>query len=243
MLKIQADRAAAASDWTGASFVPPAPRVKAVLSAIAGAIFALGVLRELLRLGFGIEGTSFINLNGEQNIGAWFSATMLAACAWLLLVSGKQGVARGRPCSRFWFVLAVTFVALSIDEASSIHEMLMEPIHETLHTHGIFRYAWVIPALIMVPTFAASSIPFLISLPRRTACCFVVSGAIYVSGALGMEMIGGLTDGHGRTFVLCYLIEETLEIVGILTFFFALMDHLGAGSTSCQSESSENEAI
>ena len=39
-------------------------------------------------------------------------------------------------------------------------------------------------------------------------------------------MLEGLTDGSGVVFVLFYLIEETLEIVGILSFFFSLMAHL-----------------
>jgi hypothetical protein len=220
----------ASLDWQGSAHLPSAASVRRTLVWVAGAIVVLGWLREWLRLGYGIEGTSFFNLNREQNLGAWFSATMLAACAVLLLNAGRRARAAGQRWGWFWFVLSAVFVALSIDEASSVHEMLMDPIHDSLNSSGLFKYAWVIPALVLVPAFALSSVPFLLSLPRRTAAWFVVSGALYVSGALGFEMLEGLTDGVGPTFVLLYLVEETLEIAGIVAFFFALMDHLSGPS-------------
>jgi len=219
---------ASAGDWLGSGYLPCAQTVRRTLLWVAAAIIALGCLREWLRLGFGIEGTSFFNLNREQNIGAWFSATMLAACALLLFTAGQRARDTGQPVGWFWFVISFTFVALSIDEASSVHEMLMVPIHDALHADGMFKYAWVVPALVLVPALALSSIPFLLSLPRRTALWFVASGAIYVAGALGCEMLEGLTDGSGLTFVLLYLVEESLEIVGIVSFFFSLMDFLAS---------------
>lgn len=213
-------------DWLGASHLPPGTTVRKWLVVAATAVVVLGCVREWLRLVYGIEGTSFFNLNGEQNLGAWFSATMLAGCALLLLTAGRRAGAIKQPHAYFWFVLCFTFVALSIDEASSIHESLMIPIQNSLHTDELLRYAWVVPAIVMVPLFALTSLPFLFSLPRRTALWFFGSGVVYVSGALGFEMLEGLTDGSGVVFVVCYLIEETLEIVGVVSFFFSLMDHL-----------------
>lgn len=224
--QVTAEQSPPQGDWVGAAHLPPVATVRKWLAAVATVIVALGCVREWLRLVYGIEGTSFFNLNREQNIGAWFSATMLAGCALLLMTAGRRARAIKQPHASFWFVLCVTFVALSIDEASSIHESLMVPIHNALHSDGLFRYAWVVPAIVMVPLFALRSLPFLFSLPTRTALWFFGSGGVYVSGALGFEMIEGLTDGSGVVFVLCYLVEETLEIVGIVSFFFSLMDHL-----------------
>lgn len=227
-------RIAVEENWLGAAYLPPASTVRKCLSAAAISIVLLGCVREWLRLGYGIGGTSFFSLNREQNIGAWFSATMLAGCALILLTAGRRAEVMQQPHRGFWFVLAATFLALSIDEASSVHESVMVPIQTALHSEGLFRYAWVVPALVMVPLFALMSLPFLFSLPRRTALWFVGSGAVYVSGALGFEMIEGQTDGSGVWFVMCYLIEETLEITGILSFLFSLMDYV-ANSPSAAS--------
>ena len=213
-------------DWVGAAHLPPLATVRKWLVVVATAVVMLGCVREWLRLAYRIEGTSFFSLNREQNLGSWFSATMLASCALLLLTAGRRAHANKQRHASFWFVLCIAFVALSIDEASSIHESLMVPIQNALHSDGLLRYAWVVPAFVMVPLFALASLPFLFSLPKRTALWFLGSGVIYVSGALGFEMLEGLTDGSGIVFVLFYLVEETLEIVGILSFFFSLMEHL-----------------
>jgi hypothetical protein len=220
------DRNPAGGDWLGTAYLPPAGSVKKWLVVVAVVIVALGCVREWLRLSYGLEGTSFFNLNREQNLGAWFSATLLANCALLLLAAGRRATALQQPHRLFWFILCATFLALSIDEASSIHESLMGPIQSALQTEGLFRYAWVVPALVLVPLFALTSVPFLLNLPRHTALEFVGAGAVYVTGALGFEMLEGLTDGSGVVFVLFYLVEEALEITGILLFLFSLMDHL-----------------
>lgn len=212
--------------WPGGALVPDVAAVRKTLLIAAIAIIVLGCLREWLRLGYGIEGTSFFSLNREQNIGAWFSTTMLAGCALLLLLCGRAAAMMHERYHAFWYLLSFTFLALSIDEASSVHESLMVPIQTALRTDGVFRYAWVIPALVLVPLFALTSVPFLLRLPRKTALAFVGAGGLYVTGALGFEMIEGLTDGAGVVFVLCYIIEETLEIAGILWFFLALWRHL-----------------
>jgi hypothetical protein len=214
------------TNWIGSDFLPPASRVRALLILAAGTICLLGYLREWARLSYGIEGTSFFNLNREQNIGAWFSATLLAACAFILYVAARKARASGQKFGWFWYVLSATFVALSIDEASSVHEMVMLAMQSKWETSGIFTYSWVILALALVPIFALLSLPFLFYIPRSTATWFIASGTIYVTGALGFEMLEGLTDGLGPTFVLLYLAEETLEIVGLVAFFSSIMGYL-----------------
>lgn len=225
------DHEPAGGDWVGCAYLPPVTSVRRTLVWTALTIVLLGCLREWLRLGYGVQGTSFFSLNREQNLGAWFSSTIIAACAFLLFAAGRRARDAQQRRGWFWFVLALTFVALSIDEASSVHESLMVPIQGALHSEGPFRYAWVVPALVLVPLFSLASIPFLLSLPRRTALWFLVSGAVYVTGALGFEMLEGLTEGRGATFVLSYLVEEALEITGILAFFFALMDYHAGPAT------------
>lgn len=215
------------ADWLGSAWLPSARAVRLTLAWAAAAICLLGYLREWARLGFGItRDTSFFNLNAEQNLCTWFSTMLLFACAFLLLNAANRAKAMKQPWGWFWFVLSFTFFALSLDEASSIHESVMVVIQDDWHPTGALQYAWVIPALVLVPLFALSSVPFLLSLPRRTALWFVASGAVYVGGALGCELIEGTTDGSGLAFTLLYLLEETMEVAGALSFLFAIMDYL-----------------
>ena len=86
------------------------------------------------------------------------------------------------PLSRYWFALSGTFAILSLDEAASFHETLIEPIRSLLHTGGVFHFAWVIPGGLFAIGFALLLSEFLRGLPSDTRRNFLVAGAVYVSG-------------------------------------------------------------
>jgi hypothetical protein len=89
---------------------------------------------------------------------------------------------------------------------------------------------WVIPALIFVALVGLSYLPFLMQLKRTTAVLFVVAGATYVMGAVGMDMIGGLiVEQHGMESLqhsFARMIEELLEMLGVLVFLYALLEYI-----------------
>ena len=95
---------------------------------------------------------------------------------------------------------------------------------------GYLYYAWVVPAAIILCLLGVWYLPFLRALPRATRRRFIGAGLLYVGGALGVELLGGrwITE-HGRTltFFLVVTLEEVLELTGGLTFFDALVRHLG----------------
>ena len=56
-----------------------------------------------------------------------------------------------------------------------------------------------------------------------------MAGAVYVGGAIGMEMIGGFYQdvyGYDLTYVLLQTIEEVGEMLGIVIFIYALCYYL-----------------
>jgi hypothetical protein len=58
-----------------------------------------------------------------------------------------------------------------------------------------------------------------------------LAGALYVGGALGVELLLGLwTDRHGElnfVWAVIDMAEEGLEIVGSSLFLYALLEYLG----------------
>ena len=119
---------------------------------------------------------------------------------------------------------------LSLDEIASIHERTSVPIRNALDLSGAFYFAWVVPAAILLLVFAILYLRFVLALPRRSRWLFVVAGAIFVSGALGVEMIGSAyASAHGRNDLVYALIasgEEVLEMIGLATFIYALTDYI-----------------
>jgi hypothetical protein len=126
-------------------------------------------------------------------------------------------------------MLSAIFILMSLDETAHIHEAIGEKLHLALNTGGFLLFAWVIPAAIFVALLALVYRRFLLNLPRKTRLLFVVSGAMYVGGAIGMELLEGKYLGTSVTMPVVWIIittiEETLEISGLIVFLHTLMSY------------------
>lgn len=86
-------------------------------------------------------------------------------------------------------------------------------MHESMNT--AIEINWAIPGVILVEL---AFVPFLLSLPRRIAVLFVLSGLLYVSGALGVELLSEDMDEDSIAYGFATALEEGLEMLGALMF-------------------------
>ncbi len=193
---------------------------------LAGQFFKHAMGHDYL-LGF----VPLFDLNGERNVPAWFSSSVLLTCSLLLAaVARLEGGEGGRDVVRWWGLSAV-FLLMSVDEAVQIHEQTIDPLRTVLGTGGIFHYAWSVLGLAFVLVFAAVYLPFVARLNAGTRRLFVAAGALYVGGALGVEFVQGWHDGlYGvdGTTALITTVEEVLEMSGLVVFVYALLSRLGS---------------
>lgn len=175
------------------------------------------------------------NLDLENNIPSWYASCALFLCAFLLGVIGVTKQHEHAPRSRQWFGLAVIFLYLSLDEAASLHEMVI-PLGRTVLndvgvSSGYLHFAWVIFGIIAVSIVGFSYLKFLRALPRATGRLFLIAGLLYVSGALGVEMFGAKVASQGEMDSMFYAVlvavEEGLEMFGIVLFIYALLSYMG----------------
>jgi len=124
-----------------------------------------------------------------------------------------------------WNAMAWVFFFLSMDEIAGLHEELIAPLRNATGANGIFYFSWVIVAIPLVLLFVILNIRFLFSLPRKTAYQFVVAGALFVTGALGFELLGGLFHGVTGIYRALTATEETLENIGAGLFIVALLTY------------------
>src|SRR5690606_19893923 len=99
----------------------------------------------------------------------------------------------------------------------------------TFNLSGYFYYAWIVPYGIAVVLLFALLLPFLKKLRKRTRVLFLLSGTIFISGAIGFEMLGGnviQSQGPGALFSFFYTCEELLEMLGSSLFIYALLDYI-----------------
>lgn len=216
----------------------------AALGCIA-ALVAVGLL--VAHLGYGREtGLPDVILRGflldeEANIPTFFAFSLLVLCSALLALIGVRAILAQRAFRFRWTLLAASFLFFAFDEAASVHERLIVPLRTAFDAMGFDAtgwtyFAWVIPAWGIVAMMALFYLPFLRGLPEPCGRLFVLSGVLYVGGAVGVEMPGGAYyEAYGKqnfTYQLITTVEETLEMLGLTVFAYALMRYLGRGNRS-----------
>lgn len=197
---------------------------------ISALVLGLGIMREIMNHTVGFpavfDGFRHIDLNSEHTVPAWWSSSMMLISALILYTFSRINGGRGLYGSAIWLPLAIVFFFLSIDEAAGFHESVMEPLRNLLDLDGIFYFSWVIPAFFILIAFGLLILRSFLALPRRVQIHFAVSGTIYVSGAFGMELVGGYLMANGEdaspAYSLSIIIEEGMEIVGLTLFLMSL---------------------
>jgi hypothetical protein len=208
---------------------------KTVLKLLVGLSVAF-MLLNLARLGW-VEVMGPMRLHGlwarfdmyrESSVPTWYSSMVLLAAAMTLAMIGLD---KWRTRYRFaghWVGLAVIFFLLSIDEIATFHELLSDRM-QSLHWAGPFYYAWVIPAGAFVLFFVVAYLRFLFHLAPAYRLLFVVSGAIYVFGAVGLEMVEAEIQqawGIHNLYHVVVTAEEGCEMLGASLFVYVLLTYL-----------------
>lgn len=145
---------------------------------------------------------------------------------WLIFILKRRANDR---FTRHWLGLTLIFGYLFVDEGSMIHETVGIVLREALGTTGILYFAWVIPAALLLIVFAALYLRFLVYLPADTRLLMVGAGMIFVGGALGVELFEGYyysLYGDSLLLNLAEITEESMEMLGLVLFSYALLRYL-----------------
>jgi hypothetical protein len=171
----------------------------------------------------------WMNFNREVNFPSLFSTAILFISSILLAVIGVFSRNSKKPYLG-WYGLSLVFYFLAIDEAISIHEMFNDFGRKHLGVGGIFYYGWIIPYGIGLLVLVGIYVPFLKMLPTEIAILFIISGFIFVLGAVGFEMLGArhkdLFSEEASMYIVYFTLEELLEMTGISIFIYALLKYI-----------------
>ena len=226
-----------AADPSPIGIIPLTPRsIRNLLTTITAGFLVAHSVVQVGIYGFGAEKhwLDSLNMDRELNLPTLFSSSLLLISALLMQRLGHNS---NPDAGDDWRLLSKIFIFLALDEALQIHEILIIPglRHQV---HPALASTWVVPyaalALIMLWKFRS----FLGSIPRATATGLLRSGAVYVGGAIGMEMIGSfavrssLIRLHSPWYGAITGLEEALELVGIILLIDALMRALLAQQDS-----------
>ena len=159
----------------------------------------------------------YFNFDQESNFPSLYSALALGFCSYLLAIITSLRRAKKARYVKHWKALSFIFLFLALDEACSIHELLIPVLRNAINARGILYFTWVVPAFFLLIVFLIAFRKFIQNLPPKTRALFLFAGSVYVGGALGMELVGGYiadTMGYTTFYGLASTVEELLEMFG-----------------------------
>lgn len=174
----------------------------------------------------------FFYVELELNAPAFFSTVLLLIAALLLSLIYFLKRRTSEPGITPWLVLACGFTVMAFDEIASVHERLIEPMRSVLggEHFGILYFAWVVPAIFLVLILAIYFFRFLLELPMNVRIAFVGSAALFLGGAIGLELIEGwYSELYGKeqtAYIALTTCEELFEMLGVIIFIRSLLNYI-----------------
>lgn len=177
----------------------------------------------------------FVSMNFETNLPTWYITMLTAICGvllWILAFSAWR--VHSAYAGLNWALLGSAVLFVSLDEFAQVHEQAggwMRNWEVTEQIPVLSERPWTIPVLAGLVIFLVVIIPFLQTLPKPTLFLFVAAGAIYVSGAVGVELGTAYVFRNWPfegMFMYLPLLEEVLEKMGFILFLRAILDYMAA---------------
>jgi len=238
--------------------------VKKIVRALIIAVLIITLVSFVARVAmymWGQEGylqpLRIFDVGEERSIPTWFESILFVLCSILLAVIAVAKRGRNDRYSLHWSFLSIILLLLSVDEVASIHEAIGQQSQRLLHSAtgftpgGAIKFFWVVPGAIFVFIVLVAYLRFLADLPRNTRYSFLFAGALFVLGALGLEMLSaqvssssesianffgmelGLSQHSGSAIPKIMIglqtcFEEMFEMLGLTAFVYALLAYISS---------------
>ncbi|MCC6415198.1 MAG: hypothetical protein IT582_04745 [Opitutaceae bacterium] len=157
------------------------------------------------------------DVDEEDSFPTWYSDSALLLTSGVIWLQARRKIRFSDALRWHWLVLAVGFMLLSVDEIAGIHESL----------NSVMDTSWTVPGAVVGAVVGGAYITFLLQLDRRTAIWFVIGGAVFLGGALGVERYTDSFKDNDQLNTMAYYlwnaVEEGMEMSGVLIFLQALL--------------------
>lgn len=172
------------------------------------------------------------NMDREASIPTWYAQMILAT---LSLAFAYVTFFKFKAQDKFknhWLAISLIALYMSIDEGSELHELATNPTQDLLDiSSGPFFFAWIIPAMIVVLLISLIFLRFFLHLPKRTQFFIFSGAAVFIIGAVGVEMISGAYwQAQDFQYDMIYrslnALEEGLENFGTIIAIYGILDYI-----------------
>jgi hypothetical protein len=165
-----------------------------------------------------------LDLAAEGSLASWFASTtlLLAAAGALLVYSIRRHKAddyQGR--YRIWLWAAACWLAMSIDEGSSLHEGFKDVMIHVTGRHGFGDGSiWWIGAYLLVLGAVGTRLLLEMRACRSSSASLLSAAVCYIASVAAQ--LGWIVSGGGQRSVM---IEEGCKLVGNLCLLLAMALH------------------
>lgn len=211
-------------------------RVVKLLIFIVVGFTLIHCILQILNFGLGLNKITLIrtlfDFERDSNITTWYSSATLFISSLLLIPIAIAKKNEQDPYARHWQFLVVIFAFLSLDEVAMLHERSGEVLEvlSPVEFDGWLYFQWVLIGIPITLIIAFAYLKFLAHLPAKTRNLLILAGALYIGGALGLEIMAGHEESLDTYNVLLYklftTIEELWEKLGVLVFIYALLSYM-----------------
>lgn len=177
--------------------------------------------------------TSFLDLDGEDSVSAWYSSTKFFCIFIMGLIYARANRDPENTSTYLLFGLPAIFLFFSIDESIQMHEWLGAKTDYLLpagtregtifSSTGIWMFIFGIP-LLVVFSWLVYSIRDHLAENRRGFNKVIVGMAILLLGALGIEIATNFVRSNTFGNILQVFVEEGLEMLGATVIFWGMYD-------------------
>lgn len=171
-----------------------------------------------------------IDLDYEGNIPTLFSSLLFLLNGALLYCVYAGARQTGLRYSSYWLGLALIFVFLGFDEGTRLHEEIGDLFENVVVAEGLLYFPWVIPYSIVFGILVLLYFRFYLTLDRGLQLRLFWCAVIFLSGAIGVELLSAQEADESGTsslsYSILYTIEESLEMAGLILLIDTLLKKL-----------------
>ena len=159
-----------------------------------------------------------LDLDGEGSLAVWYSSTLLFLSGQLAFLIGHlkhQGLSEKHSSSRIWFVSAICWLTLSLDETASIHEAFKElaSIVSGTRIYGDGSLWWAIPYFCVLSFVGLKIFDQMRFHPIEKTLFLSTGGCWALAVITQLELLLPASGARG------VILEEASEMMGNLLLF------------------------
>lgn len=159
----------------------------------------------------------------EESPAAWVSSAILMMAFLMCMICRMTAERADR---KWWLVMSLTLLAMSLDETATLHEYLGGLLNQR-YEHAL-SFGWILPTAVGV-LLGVCMFRFVIRLPAFTRRGIIVAFVVFAGSASGIDLIGGLAvieyGNHTYIHYIMETIEENGELIGEWIMLVTLASH------------------